>query len=243
MREKYLTHVNRVINNRFNNDMKEIMNNPDSSYVDKLIREHLQRRWRGEWREENVDAFKSNLRIGGVFAENNAILLVKEKTKRNDYEKESFNFILMNSPPLIMSETKNLGNREIYLYKGDFLNKEEVNNLIDRPKSLDFRFCLDTVSGKRISIYVTHKYTNQGGGSQDNQFNDIKSTLDNVSDLCDNIYVVAICDGNYFTKMNKDGNTKFNELKNTYEESSNNIFIHNTDTFISFLHDIYKENY
>jgi len=241
MRERYIEHVSRVIRERFENDMQKIINNPKAPHIDQLIKEHFQRTWGEGWKEANVKAFKSNLELGGADAENNAILLVKEKTKRNDYEKESFNFILKHSPPLIMDETKNLGNQEIYLYRGKFLSRQEVKHLPDRPKSLDFRFGLNTISGRHINIYVTHKYTKQGGGSQDNQFSDIKKTLDNAEGCCDNLYIVAVCDGNYFIQTDKNGNTKFDELKRNYEENNGNVFIHTTDTFIDFLHDLYND--
>ncbi len=71
----------------------------------------------------------------------------------------------------------------------------------DRPrkpsKSLDFKWTMGD-----ITIYAMHKYTKVSGGAQDNQFDDVRNTLDKFLKAQDpNVVFIAIVDGNYYTEQ------------------------------------------
>ena len=63
-------------------------------------------------------------------------------------------------------------------------------------KSLDFRWR----TGMR-SVFAMHKYTKQGGGSQDNQFTDVMSTLAcwSAGAADESTVLLGIVDGDYYT--------------------------------------------
>ena len=84
-------------------------------------------------------------------------------------------------------------------------------------KSIDFEIQL----GDNV-IYVSHKYTKDDGGAQDNQFNDIiwfireskalkKTTLKN-----ENVFFLAIVDGPYYQRNNRIDKLR-NEAENLIE--------------------------
>lgn len=65
-------------------------------------------------------------------------------------------------------------------------------------KSIDFRWTFSK-EGKVLSVCCTHKHTKEGGGSQDNQFMDVKRFMQAARDCRDhNAVFLAICDGAYY---------------------------------------------
>ncbi|WP_406613984.1 hypothetical protein ACJA23_03335 [Mycoplasma corogypsi] len=83
------------------------------------------------------------------------------------------------------------GSKAFYL-----LNDEVVSNPVNKPKELK---SLDFVINKNgRQIYVVNKYTNEPGGAQDDQYNDVITQLKNLGDnTCDK--VLFCLDGNYYT--------------------------------------------
>lgn len=77
---------------------------------------------------------------------------------------------------------------------------------ISNSKSIDFEFEIDNVK-----IYISHKYTKDDGGAQDNQFNDIKLFINdvnlmlnnNISNKYENKIFIALVDGPYYKRGNR----------------------------------------
>ena len=69
--------------------------------------------------------------------------------------------------------------------------------------------------------YITHKYTKASGGSQDNQFNDVKNTINlwQKGGARKNQILVAIVDGDYYT------DNKFAELRHICREKPPYSFV------------------
>lgn len=68
----------------------------------------------------------------------------------------------------------------------------------DHGKSIDFQWSYSR-EGKVLQVYATHKHTKEEGGSQDNQFADVKRFLREAMACRDpNKIFFAICDGDYY---------------------------------------------
>lgn len=94
-----------------------------------------------------------------------------------------------------------------------------VNGKISQGKPKD-KTTQKSIDALIAGYYCSLKFTNETGGSQDNQKNDIISFLENAGD----IKVAAITDGNYYK------NPEIKEQLNKY--SSKNIFVGTSDDFI-----------
>ncbi|MFV8480334.1 hypothetical protein ACNQ2O_01790 [Mycoplasma sp. AA7A] len=67
-------------------------------------------------------------------------------------------------------------------------------------KTLDIHFVYDGVD-----FYGSHKFTDESGGAQDNQFNDLKTFCESARNSRNNKnYFIAIIDGRYYTAKKRD---------------------------------------
>jgi hypothetical protein len=116
---------------------------------------------------------------------------------------------------------------------GMLVSLEQSRESISNPKTIDFEWKLKTESGRIITCYASHKYTKDKGGSQDNQFNDLKSFMQHAYQNNQNdILFFAICDGNYYQQRDRTTNmSKIEELNASfYKENKvkattiNNLF-------------------
>lgn len=97
-------------------------------------------------------------------------------------------------------------------------------------KTIDF---LWEYHGKKI--YASHKYTQTGGGNQDNQYEDVHHFLGeaNPSNLADTFFL-AIADGAYFlTQDSGTGTTRLQALKNV--ANRRNVFALSIDELDAWL--------
>lgn len=87
-----------------------------------------------------------------------------------------------------------------------------------------------------ILNYVSHKYTKDEGGAQDNQYKDIQEFLKNSRDTSlKNTIFLAICDGDYYKqKDSKTGDiTKIERLKKLTDNKT--VFVITIDELKTFL--------
>lgn len=93
-------------------------------------------------------------------------------------------------------------------------SKESTSN----PKTIDFSWIIKTNKGTNIRCYASHKYTKDKGGSQDNQYNDLKSFMQHAhQNQAKNTMFFAICDGKYYQEVNKETKkNKIEELNDSY---------------------------
>lgn len=96
-----------------------------------------------------------------------------------------------------VSKLPTSGNNSIYLENGKLI-KGRTKGL--STKSLDF-------FDSEANIYFYAKYTNEEGGSQDNQFVDCKIFIHEANEYCknnlDNIKFFALLDGMYFNEKRR----------------------------------------
>lgn len=149
-----------------------------------------------------------------------AEFFVKDPSKQNIYEKLVAKYI---SSLENVSEFKNLpSTTKLYIVDGIITNKKNKD-----VKSIDFYFKIN-----KKNIYVSHKYTKDKGGAQDQQNLDIRSFLRNCKklDTGDN-YFIALCDGPYFI-------SKIKELKDEF--ASKNVYILTTHEIENVINELAK---
>lgn len=131
--------------------------------------------------EDVVNEIISNDLVASFFA--------KDPNKQNITEKTIANIIKNLN---FVSNFQNYNSKtEIFVVNGEMTNKRALG-----VKSVDYSFV-----SKNITYYVTQKYTKGKGGSQDNQFHDVVSFLQNCKNnkLTDTAFL-AIVDGDYYTE-------------------------------------------
>lgn len=128
------------------------------------------------------------------------------------------------------------GKDAVYLIDGVIRSRQD--GLTDKEisaagvKSLDFKIV--TKQGK--IGYIAAKHTKIDGGSQDNQYNDILTTLKHYKPNSD-FLLIANVDGEYYTKhRNKHSKNYIEFMKETYNYP--NVFITTYKTFKSELGNI-----
>lgn len=128
-----------------------------------------------------------------------AATFAKDPTKQSIHQRTAASWI--RSLPLISGfETLDPnGSDALYLYKGQVLKKANLVN-DDHTKSLDFHWHVVVGGQKLLDCYATHKFTRISGGSQDNQFKDVKLFAEHARQLQRNtgVRLVMLCDGEYY---------------------------------------------
>lgn len=137
---------------------------------------------------------------------------LKDPQKQSIHEKTAANFIKDNKHVINFKKLPASGANALFLHEGEIISKREHDRLKLTSKSLDFYWEVK-VDNEVLKFYATHKYTNEGGGAQDHQYNEIISFLNNANQVKkSNIFFLAISDGNYYTNPYK-GTTKLEYLK------------------------------
>lgn len=86
-----------------------------------------------------------------------------------------------------------------FLVHGAVMDYEQCKDISALPKSIDFEWKTQRSDGSWVSCYATHKFTREGGGSQDNQFHDVQSFMKHAETcMADHLFFFAICDGAYY---------------------------------------------
>lgn len=112
-----------------------------------------------------------------------------------------------------------------------------ITNVTKKPKanikSLDLQ-CL-TVSGKKV--YVVAKYTQGGGGSQDNQAKDARLVIDEYV-INDDFKLALVLDGNYYSTIRKkSGNSIMDDFRALIDQKglSSHVFVGNHQEYLTWL--------
>ena len=109
------------------------------------------------------------------------------------------------------------GKNALYVINGMVLTEEQANVSSSTVKSIDFEWKYLNQVGDIIQCYASHKYTNDEGGGQDNQYKDIISFLENSQKhKSTNTFFYAICDGKYYQRATNGYMTRMEYLNNTY---------------------------
>jgi hypothetical protein len=104
-----------------------------------------------------------------------------------------------------------------YVHGGLVVAGKEMNqNTSSHTKSIDFQWVYTNFFGDRIDCFATHKFTKEGGGSQDNQFSDIQGFLKQAQSHSGKKFFFAICDGDYYRMPYKQSLTRVDYLNANY---------------------------
>lgn len=118
-------------------------------------------------------------------------IFMKDPKRQNVYERILLDYLTENG--INVKKLPASGKNALYCKSGRIENIQKK----ERPKelkSLDFEIKIDNKV-----IYLVHKYTNEDGGAQDNQYNDVIHQLNNLdSNTTSNVWLCL--DGPYYTK-------------------------------------------
>lgn len=108
------------------------------------------------------------------------------------------------------------GDNALHIIGGRVVKAIDLTNK-NHPKSIDFSWevSFSDPSYKKLQFYASHKYTKEGGGAQDNQFNDLYSFTEEASGLQkdNNTRILSLADGEFYNKQRKDSSmTRLQEL-------------------------------
>lgn len=125
----------------------------------------------------------------------------KDPKKQNIYERTLGKYISSFDFVSNFQQLSSGGKSACYLDRGVIRQGNEYPH--EKPaKSIDFAWNIKNKNGEIIKFYAFHKYIEESGGAQDNQFNEIKKCIEvgrNGSQET-NRRVIFICDGDYFTE-------------------------------------------
>ena len=152
------------------------------------------------------------------------LFFIKEFSRQNFYEIQQQKYLL-NIKNIKLVKLPVCGPESIYIDNGNLLYGSE-NRTLTSTKSIDFVRKTDT-----FLEYICAKYTRSFGGSQDNQYKDVKhyiieSCKYRENNPQSNINFVALLDGFYYT------NKKYGELKQLIGIFHKNVYILSCDTYV-----------
>jgi hypothetical protein len=108
----------------------------------------------------------------------------------------------------------NGGANSLIVHSGTILKKSETQS--NAGKTIDFSWNTGI-----FKCYASHKFTKDNGGSQDNQYKDIRGFMENSRpNNVINTLFFAICDGNYYQNTGQDGLTKIQILNRDLEKNN-----------------------
>ena len=101
-------------------------------------------------------------------------------------------------------------------YKGKFIYNGKIVSVEDLPKDSRLKTLDYYAKFNDKDIYFAAKYTKSRGGAQVNQYNDLMDQFKEAKDINDdNIYFIALCDGNHYdSKLKKFGYKSTREMMN-----------------------------
>ncbi len=136
-------------------------------------------------REEIVANIESNRIVAAFFAKN--------PNKQNFYEKTAERFIRSLKG---VSGFKGSRDQNKDLINGAVINKSTIQKSggVSDAKTIDFEW-----NYSACKFYAYHKYTKEGGGSQDNQYKDLQVFIKHANmSTATHTYFIAIADGAYY---------------------------------------------
>ena len=162
-------------------EVRELLANGDEDFMTKIT--NASNRW-GISEEEIIKSVSNDLVAAAHFA--------KDPIKQNIYELAAAEHI---SKQKYITCFKKLPNNKLVIIKGEIRDKKDTKSA-SGAKSIDFSW-----SYKGIKVYASHKHTNQEGGAQDNQYQDLQNFIREARGNKDKgIVFIAIADGPYYKR-------------------------------------------
>lgn len=108
------------------------------------------------------------------------------------------------------------GAKAEYVVSGMVVSGTQHALMQSEGKSIDFKWAYGR-DGHTFRVYATHKHTKEEGGSQDNQFQDVKLFLEAAQRCTDpSILFLAICDGEYYQRPYDGESSRIASLQRDY---------------------------
>lgn len=123
-------------------------------------------------------------------------VFMKDPKKQNVYEQIFIKEVT--GAGFNISKLPAVGKQALYVFNDGII--KNINKPLE-IKSLDFY-----IKHPKMDIYVVHKYTNENGGAQDNQYHDVINQLKELGEKTENIVWFCL-DGKYYNDQ------KINDLK------------------------------
>lgn len=146
----------------------------------------------------DFDTIKEKIKSDEIFR----CVFIKDPAKQNLYQNIAAEFISNIKNVKNFQTLPQGGSNAIYVINGNIFKGNNLPNKNQDAKSIDFYF-----EYFNYKFYVSHKYTKDEGGAQDNQYKDLQHFLKNACDCNEkNTIFIAISDGEYYQR--KDSKTK-----------------------------------
>ena len=135
-----------------------------------------------------------------------AAWFAKDPKKQNFYENNAAYFIEEIEG---VENFIQLSTRELYVLGGGVFTNDQIraSGASTSAKSIDFRW-----NYNGTEYYASHKYTQESGGAQDNQFKDLKLFIKECNGTNKECYFVAIADGAYYQQQHNIRGTRTTKL-------------------------------
>ena len=126
-----------------------------------------------------------------------ASTLAREARRQNIHEKHAADFIKNMNHVSNFEKLPATGSNALYLNRdGQFVTRSQLGRAPKPSKSLDFQW-----NTKGIRCLAAQKYTKEGGGNQDSQFNELELLLRNfVQRTYNGMALFILVDGAYYTE-------------------------------------------
>lgn len=160
---------------------------------------------------------------------------IKDPFKQSIHEKTAAKFIADNPHVKNFKKLPASGANSIFLHDSKIISKKEHDDLRLTSKSIDFYWEVK-VNSTTMKFYASHKYTNEGGGTQDHQFHELQRFMESSSEVREeHTYFLALCDGDFYqTPYKKEtGGTRLDYLKQFSKGRNVAISLNELDKFIA----------
>ena len=139
----------------------------------------------------DVEVVQEKIRTDRMFAAHFA----KEPRRQNIHESAAGEWLRAQKDVVQSFEKLPTSGKNAFYITGDGELRQDGRT---RPsKSLDFRW-----KSNGFTVFAAHKYTKEGGGTQDNAFREVRSLIEHFQKGAadDDIILLVIVDGPYYTK-------------------------------------------
>ncbi len=157
------------------------------------------------------------------------LTLAREARRQNIHEKHAADFITALDHVSAFEKLLSAGPNALYLNRdGQLVTRRQLGGAPKPSKSLDFRW---KTAG--IVCLAAQKYTKEGGGNQDSQFNELEQLLRNYLQRTNNgMALFVLVDGAYYTEE------RVKQLNALVRTNPSRSYVASVNTLQGLLHDI-----
>lgn len=171
---------------------KQLRESINSGKIDKFLKEKIYNFC--ERHDIEFDLIKYKLMTDDLFVLN----FIKEPSKQTFHQTLATEF-MKKIPNVSNFQLLPAGGKDaLYVVNGMVVPGSLIASSTVNVKSIDFHWIYTNSIGQKIECYASHKYTYQGGGSQDHQFKELITFQGHARQHQGDKYFYAICDGRYY---------------------------------------------